>query len=105
MGGALSKGTAWHLVMETHYKVLQASALNGKPRTPVQTKRALAACRKAVEPLFRDEETGEQTEVQALIEMGTFGSMASTRTGRSSLLNTISLFRCGTRPVRSQVTT
>ncbi len=68
VGGALSKGTAWHLVMETHYKVLQASALNGKPRTPAQTKRALAACRKAVEPLFRDEETGEQTEVQALIE-------------------------------------
>lgn len=68
VGGALSKGTAWHLVMETHYKVLMGSVLNGKPRTEAQARRALAACRKAVEPLFRDEETGEQTEVQALIE-------------------------------------
>lgn len=68
VGGALARGTNWHAIMETHYGVLAASVMNGKNRTPAQEKRALAACAQAVQPLLRDNETGEQTETQALME-------------------------------------
>jgi hypothetical protein len=65
---ALTKGSLWHAVMETHYKTLIKSKFNGKPRTAAQVQRALDACRAAVTPLFRNEETGEQSDNQALVE-------------------------------------
>lgn len=68
-GGALYKGTTWHNALEAHYKVLQASPNNGRRRTPAQVKRALVACRKAASVWFAgNPETGEQTEVEALVE-------------------------------------
>lgn len=68
-GGALFKGTTWHNALEAHYKVLQASEYNGRRRTAAQVKRALVACRRAASAWFRgDPETGQQTDVQVLIE-------------------------------------
>lgn len=68
-GGALFKGTMWHNALEAHYKVLQASRMNGRRRTPEQVKRALGACRKAASVWFAgDPETGEQSDTQKLVE-------------------------------------
>lgn len=61
---ALAKGSLWHLVMEEHYQVLQ-----NHPRT-IRTKdqAVLDEAYEAVRPLIIDLRTGDQTEVQALIE-------------------------------------
>jgi hypothetical protein len=68
-GGALDKGITWHNAMEAHYKVLQASKMNGRRRTPDQVKRALVACRKAASVYFApDPDTGEQSDVKVLVE-------------------------------------
>lgn len=66
--GALAKGTLWHLVMETHYRVLKADPGNGKSRTDRAGVALIKKARRAVEPLLCDSTTGEQTDPQKLIE-------------------------------------
>lgn len=69
-GSALDKGSKYHAVMETHYKVIQAAqqANNGKRLGKAQEKMVLAACWEAIKPMLRDPTSGAQTEVQELIE-------------------------------------
>jgi hypothetical protein len=69
-GSALSKGSLWHLVMETHYKVIQKwQAVNGGKRIPKHAhKDVLAEAYTATRPFLSDLQTGEQSDVQALIE-------------------------------------
>jgi len=62
--GALAKGSLWHLVLETHYQVLQKH----DRVTPESQAEALAESRTAVNPLLFDERSGGQSEVQVLIE-------------------------------------
>lgn len=67
---ALAKGSMYHLVMETHYKVIQEwqHKLGGK-RIPVKYHAdVLDECRKAVQPILWDEVSGSQNPIQELIE-------------------------------------
>lgn len=61
---ALAKGSLWHLVLETHYGVLAKHDRT----TPESIEQALAESREAVHPYLVDTKTGQQTEVQELIE-------------------------------------
>lgn len=54
-GGALAKGTLWHQVLETHYLALQQGADNPEVW-------------KIIQPYLYDEQSGHQSEVQALVE-------------------------------------
>lgn len=63
-GGALAKGSLFHLVMETHYAVLQKH--DRKTKTSCES--ALAESREAVKIHLYDQKTGAQTETQELIE-------------------------------------
>lgn len=70
-GGALDKGKLWHAVMEVHYKKIyewNKAHPEVSRRTDAQERSLIRTCRKAVQPLLADPTTGEQTEVQALIE-------------------------------------
>ncbi len=62
--GALAKGSLFHLVMETHYGVLQKH----DRKTPTSCEAALAESREAVKIHLYDQKTGSQSETQALIE-------------------------------------
>jgi hypothetical protein len=63
-GGALAKGSLFHLVMETHYTVLQKH----DRKTPASCEAALAESRDAVQVHLYDTKTGAQSETQALVE-------------------------------------
>lgn len=66
---ALSKGSAWHLVMETHYNVIREwqEAHGGKVVTLRGEPALIKDCWEAVKPLLFSS-VGEQTEQQELIE-------------------------------------
>lgn len=67
-------GTAWHLIMEKHYEVIQAEqtrrVAKGKSwRVPPEAERALLRrCAEAVGRYLYNVDTGRQSEVQALLE-------------------------------------
>lgn len=70
-GSALDKGKQWHAVMEIHYKTIFAwnrAHPDVSRRTDAQERGLIRSCRKAVAHLLADPITGEQTDVQALIE-------------------------------------
>jgi RecB family exonuclease len=62
--GALAKGSLWHLVMETHYQVLQ----NHDRNTPESCEAALDESRQAVSTLLVDTKNGQQSDTQALVQ-------------------------------------
>lgn len=73
-GGPLARGLLWHQVMDVHYSTLKAathptvgSALT-RSEVKMMERNILAICRKAVDPLLSDPESGEQTEDQELIQ-------------------------------------
>ena len=61
------RGTNWHNVMQVHYQSLRENQTSRSAQIR-EAKTAVAKARKAVEPLFYDGETGEQSEEQALLE-------------------------------------
>lgn len=66
---ALAKGSLFHLVMETHYRVIKdVQDKNGGKIPATKVKTTLTRARQAVAPLLRNTQTGEQTDVQVLIE-------------------------------------
>lgn len=71
---ALTKGSLYHAVMEEHMRVIKTfqddnQAKNGSNRIkPGQVKQVLETARAAVEHLLRDPVSGEQNDVQNLIE-------------------------------------
>lgn len=62
--GALAKGSLFHLVMETHYLVLQKH----DRKTEASIQAALAESRAANQVHLYDQKTGAQSDTQALIE-------------------------------------
>lgn len=69
--GALAKGSLWHKVLELHYgmiKAVQDEDGNYGKVPEYQVQPLLAAIRKEVNKLLRDPRTGEQSDVQILIE-------------------------------------
>jgi hypothetical protein len=62
--GALAKGSLWHLVLETHYQVLQTHARNNQGSENA----ALVEAHQAVLPYLVDTRTGAQSETQALVQ-------------------------------------
>lgn len=70
-GGALSRGTLWHKVMEAHYRELMVLQGRGKlpkrPNSVTMAKKWEQECRRAVAPLLCNPITGEQTGDQELI--------------------------------------
>lgn len=69
-GSALEKGSLWHKVLEEHYRVIKEyqDANSGKTLTAKQDKAALAEAWRRIEPMLYDATTGEQSEVQGLIQ-------------------------------------
>lgn len=73
-GGPLAKGILWHLVMQAHHETLRAEThpqgRNGLTRGEIRFNERiiLKVCREAVDPLLYNQQTGEQTEDQTLIE-------------------------------------
>lgn len=66
---ALNKGKLWHLVLEAHYQVIQAAQhVLGRRIHKAEEADVLEDCWRAVVPLIANPDTGEQTEVQGLIE-------------------------------------
>ena len=61
------RGTDWHGVMQAHYRALQQHQTSRRQQV-AEMKSALTKARQAVEPLFYDHDTGEQSEGQALLE-------------------------------------
>lgn len=70
-GSALDKGKLWHAVMEAHYKTILAwnrAHPEVTRRTDAQERSLIRSCQKAVRHLLYDQESGEQSDTQALIE-------------------------------------
>ena len=70
-GSALHKGSLYHLVMETHYKVIQKwqrEKFAGRRIPDRYAAEVLEECRDAVMPFLWDAVTGTQDEVQELIQ-------------------------------------
>lgn len=67
--GALAKGSLYHLVMETHYKVIKAWQDGHKNKVLIRDeKEVLALCEAAIRPLLFDTKTGEfHSDVHELI--------------------------------------
>jgi hypothetical protein len=67
--GALVKGSLWHMVMEIHYRVIKVVQDANNGRVPANKAQELGGyLRDTLRPLFQDLRSGEQTEVQALVE-------------------------------------
>ena len=66
----LTKGKLWHAVMETHYRTLQQTqvGLNRRIHSGAEERQALQDAAEAVAPLLSDQVSGEQTELQELVE-------------------------------------
>lgn len=68
-GSALDKGSLYHLVMETHYRIIKEMQDAHRGRIPKKfVDMTLARARKEVMKFLVHPTTGEQTEVQELIE-------------------------------------
>ena len=71
-GGALSRGTRWHSVLETHYETKRVTEEEAGVRTVAQaaelSDRILKEAWVGIEPLLFDLRSGEQTEEQNLVE-------------------------------------
>lgn len=68
-GSALDKGTLWHNVMETHYQIIKRYQDRYNGVVPEQlVEKVKKRIRQEIAPYLRDMVTGEQSEVQALIE-------------------------------------
>lgn len=65
----LTKGKLWHLAMEAHYRTIQKiQGELGRRIHKAEEAQVLAECALAVEPLLSDQISGEQSELQGLIE-------------------------------------
>lgn len=66
----LSKGSLWHLVMQTHYGVLRRAqeVFGRRIHEGAEERAALGAAYTATRPLLVNEETGEQNPDQELVE-------------------------------------
>lgn len=70
-GSALSKGSLWHQVLETHYKVVQRHQMENGGKRIRSTSKAKMILNEAwvlIEPMLYDTTTGGQNSDQELIE-------------------------------------
>lgn len=69
-GGALARGTLWHLVMQEHYKIIRdEQALWPKRRIPKEREKSLLIeIRQLIKWIWEGDDRGVQTDDQALIE-------------------------------------